>query len=124
MGEDGGQSDRPVRDGRVGPTITPKKQGKHRYIEIIHYGRKISRAVKDEQKGCLSPTITGQEQRRHRCIDKKIKCICGSPIVVETGWKELIIKARILRADKTSNEVSAKCANCKRWVKVPLICTA
>jgi DNA-directed RNA polymerase subunit RPC12/RpoP len=45
--------------------------------------------------------------------------VCRSRIVVESG-EDLVVKNSILRVERRSGRVSAKCSRCKAWVPVPL----
>ena len=45
--------------------------------------------------------------------------VCRSKIVVPDGG-QVLIKNAILRVDRPSGRVTAKCAQCKSWVEVPL----
>ena len=45
--------------------------------------------------------------------------ICRAKIVVSDGG-QVLIKNAILRVDRPSGRVTAKCAQCKSWVDVPL----
>jgi hypothetical protein len=44
--------------------------------------------------------------------------ICGTKIVVP-GPDEIVVKNAILRVDRHSGRVAAKCPRCKTWVEVP-----
>ena len=46
--------------------------------------------------------------------------VCRSKIVVLDGG-QVLIKNAILRVDRPSGRVTAKCAQCKSWVEVPLM---
>lgn len=48
--------------------------------------------------------------------------VCGAKVVVN-GVGEVVIKNAILRVDRSSGRVSAKCCRCKAWVAVPLVFT-
>jgi uncharacterized protein with PIN domain len=45
--------------------------------------------------------------------------ICATKIVV-AGPSEVVVKNAILRVDRASGQVAAKCPRCKAWVDVPL----
>ena len=45
--------------------------------------------------------------------------VCATKIVVE-GPSEVVVKNAILRVDRASGHVVAKCPRCKGWVDVPL----
>src|SRR5262245_38132809 len=45
--------------------------------------------------------------------------VCSGKIVVD-GPDEVIVKNAILRDERFSGRVTAKCARCKTWVEVPL----
>ena len=45
--------------------------------------------------------------------------VCATKIVVE-GPSEIVVKNAILRVDRASGHVAAKCPRCKGWVDVPL----
>ena len=45
--------------------------------------------------------------------------VCANKIVVE-GPSEIVVKNAILRVDRASGHVAAKCPRCKGWVDVPL----
>jgi hypothetical protein len=44
---------------------------------------------------------------------------CRDKVVVERA-NEVVIHNAILRVDRSSGRVSAKCRRCKGWVEVPL----
>ena len=49
-----------------------------------------------------------------------IRCdVCATKIVVP-GETDVVIKNAILKVDRPSGRVSAKCPRCKAWVGVPL----
>jgi hypothetical protein len=48
--------------------------------------------------------------------------VCHSKIVVLDGG-HVLIKNAILRVDRPSGRVAAKCSQCKSWVEVPLTYT-
>jgi hypothetical protein len=45
--------------------------------------------------------------------------VCRSRIVVESG-EDFVVKNSILKVERRSGRVSAKCSRCKAWVPVPL----
>jgi len=45
--------------------------------------------------------------------------VCGTRIVVE-GEQDVMVKNAILRVERVTGRVSAKCPRCKAWVQVPL----
>jgi uncharacterized protein with PIN domain len=45
--------------------------------------------------------------------------VCATKIVV-AGPSEVVVKNAILRVDRASGQVAAKCPRCKAWVDVPL----
>jgi hypothetical protein len=45
--------------------------------------------------------------------------VCRAKVVAKLPG-EVVIRNAILRVDRTTGRVSAKCARCKRWVDVPL----
>ncbi len=45
--------------------------------------------------------------------------VCATRIVV-SGAGEVVVKNAILRVDRASGLVTAKCPRCKAWVEVPL----
>jgi len=45
--------------------------------------------------------------------------VCATQIVV-TGPSDVVVKNAILRVDRASGHVTAKCPRCKAWVDVPL----
>jgi DNA-directed RNA polymerase subunit RPC12/RpoP len=45
--------------------------------------------------------------------------VCSGKIVID-GPDEVIVKNAILRVERLSGRVTAKCARCKTWVEVPL----
>jgi DNA-directed RNA polymerase subunit RPC12/RpoP len=45
--------------------------------------------------------------------------VCGTRIVVE-GEQDVMVKNAILRVERVSGRVTAKCPRCKAWVQVPL----
>lgn len=49
-----------------------------------------------------------------------IRCqVCATKIVV-SGVEDVVVKNAILRVDRASGHVAAKCPRCKTWVDVPL----
>lgn len=49
-----------------------------------------------------------------------IRCqVCATKIVVP-GVEDVVVKNAILRVDRASGHVAAKCPRCKTWVGVPL----
>ncbi len=57
---------------------------------------------------------------RDPAVSASIRCdICASKIVVE-GEVDVVIKNAILKVDRASGRVTAKCPRCKTWVDVPL----
>jgi hypothetical protein len=44
---------------------------------------------------------------------------CGTKIVV-AGDGDVVVKNAILRVERASGRVTAKCPRCKAWVEVPL----
>ena len=49
-----------------------------------------------------------------------IRCqVCATKIVV-AGVADVVVKNAILRVDRASGHVAAKCPRCKTWVDVPL----
>jgi len=48
--------------------------------------------------------------------------VCGAKVVIKSPG-EVVIKNAILRVDKSSGCVAAKCCSCKAWVAVPLTYT-
>jgi phage FluMu protein Com len=49
-----------------------------------------------------------------------IRCqVCATKIVVP-GVEDVVVKNAILRVDRASGHVAAKCPRCKTWVDVPL----
>jgi hypothetical protein len=48
-----------------------------------------------------------------------IRCqVCATKIVVP-GPEEIVVKNAILRVDRASGRVTAKCPRCKTWVEIP-----
>ncbi len=45
--------------------------------------------------------------------------VCGTRIVVE-GEHDVVVKNAILRIERATGRVTAKCPRCKAWVQVPL----
>ncbi len=45
--------------------------------------------------------------------------VCATKIVV-AGPSEVVVKNAIVRVDRASGHVTAKCPRCKAWVDVPL----
>lgn len=45
--------------------------------------------------------------------------VCKSKVVV-TSAEEVVIHNAILRVERPTGRVSAKCSRCKSWVEVPL----
>lgn len=45
--------------------------------------------------------------------------VCKSKVVV-TSDEEVVIHNAILRVDRPTGRVSAKCSRCKSWLEVPL----
>lgn len=45
--------------------------------------------------------------------------VCNSKVVV-TSADEVVIRNAILRVDRPTGRVSAKCSRCKSWLEVPL----
>ena len=45
--------------------------------------------------------------------------VCHSKVVV-TSADEVVIRNAILRVDRPTGRVSAKCSRCKSWLEVPL----
>ena len=45
--------------------------------------------------------------------------VCSTPIVVP-GPPDVVVKNAILRVDRATGHVAAKCPRCKAWVGVPL----
>ena len=45
--------------------------------------------------------------------------VCNSKVVV-TSDDEVVIHNAILRVDRPTGRVSAKCSRCKSWLEVPL----
>jgi len=45
--------------------------------------------------------------------------VCATRIVV-AGDDDLVVRNAILRVDRASGRVTAKCPRCKAWVEVPL----
>jgi phage FluMu protein Com len=49
-----------------------------------------------------------------------IRCqVCATKIVLP-GVDDVVVKNAILRVDRASGHVAAKCPRCKAWVDVPL----
>jgi DNA-directed RNA polymerase subunit RPC12/RpoP len=49
-----------------------------------------------------------------------LRCpVCGAKVVV-TLQSEVVIYNAILKVDGATGRVTAKCARCKAWVRVPL----
>ena len=44
--------------------------------------------------------------------------VCATKIVVP-GPDEIVVKNAILRVDRASGRVTAKCPRCKTWVEIP-----
>ena len=44
--------------------------------------------------------------------------VCATKIVVP-GPDEIVVKNAILRVDRASGRVTAKCPRCKAWVEIP-----
>jgi hypothetical protein len=44
--------------------------------------------------------------------------VCATKIVVQ-GPDEIVVKNAILRVDRASGRVTAKCPRCKAWVEIP-----
>ena len=44
--------------------------------------------------------------------------VCATKIVVP-GPDEVVVKNAILRVDRASGRVTAKCPRCKAWVEIP-----
>ena len=48
-----------------------------------------------------------------------IRCqVCATKIVMP-GPDEIVVKNAILRVDRASGRVTAKCPRCKAWVEIP-----
>ena len=61
-----------------------------------------------------------QVPTREPVVSPSIRCgVCASKIVVP-GETDVIIKNAILKVDRASGQVAAKCPRCKAWVGVPL----
>jgi uncharacterized protein with PIN domain len=57
---------------------------------------------------------------REPAVASTSRCpVCATKIVVE-GPSEVVVKNAILRVDRASGHVVAKCPRCKGWVDVPL----
>lgn len=57
---------------------------------------------------------------REPAVSPDIRCgVCASKIVV-AGETDVVIKNAILKVDRASGRVTAKCPRCKAWVGVPL----
>ena len=57
---------------------------------------------------------------REPAVASTIRCpVCATKIVVP-GPSEVVVKNAILRVDRASGHVAAKCPRCKGWVDVPL----
>ncbi len=57
---------------------------------------------------------------REPAVSPSIRCgVCATKIVV-AGEADVVIKNAILKVDRASGRVSAKCPRCKAWVGVPL----
>ena len=57
---------------------------------------------------------------REPAVTSAIRCpVCATKIVV-AGPTEVVVKNAILRVDRASGHVTAKCPRCKGWVDVPL----
>jgi len=53
-------------------------------------------------------------------VSPAIRCdVCASKIVV-VDETDVVIKNAILKVDRASGRVTAKCPRCKAWVGVPL----
>ena len=44
--------------------------------------------------------------------------VCATKIVVP-GADEVVVRNAILRVDRASGQVTAKCPRCKAWVEIP-----
>ena len=59
-------------------------------------------------------------QTREPTASSATRCdVCASKIVV-AGETDVVIKNAILKVDRASGRVTAKCPRCKAWVDVPL----
>jgi len=57
---------------------------------------------------------------REPAVSPDIRCeVCATKIVV-AGETDVVIKNAILRVDRATGGVTAKCPRCKTWVGVPL----
>ena len=57
---------------------------------------------------------------REPAVSPASRCqVCATKIVV-AGPSEVVVKNAILRVDRASGQVAAKCPRCKAWVDVPL----
>jgi uncharacterized protein with PIN domain len=58
--------------------------------------------------------------REQPAVSPASRCqVCATKIVV-AGPSEVVVKNAILRVDRASGQVAAKCPRCKAWVDVPL----
>ncbi len=64
-----------------------------------------------------APKASG-EQPRHLAQGGRCQ-VCATKIVV-AGDGEVVVKNAILRVERASGRVTAKCPRCKAWVEVPL----
>ena len=57
---------------------------------------------------------------REPSVSPVTRCqVCATKIVVP-GVEDVVVKNAILRVDRASGHVVAKCPRCKAWVDVPL----
>ena len=71
--------------------------------------------------------VSGAQLQSHAGLgapqDAPGRChVCGAKVVVKSPG-EVVIKNAILRVDRSSGRVAAKCCHCKAWVAVPLTYT-
>ncbi|HET9923422.1 MAG TPA: hypothetical protein VFS98_04825 [Methylomirabilota bacterium] len=62
--------------------------------------------------------LASREQPRHSAQGGRCQG-CGTKIVV-AGDGDVVVKNAILRVERASGRVTAKCPRCKAWVEVPL----
>jgi hypothetical protein len=62
--------------------------------------------------------MASSDQQHHPAQGGRCQ-VCATKIVV-AGDGEVVVKNAILRVDRASGRVAAKCPRCKAWVEVPL----
>ena len=69
-------------------------------------------------QSALSRAMASGEQPRHPTQGGHCQ-VCATRIVV-AGDGDVVVKNAILRVERASGRVTAKCPRCKAWVDVPL----